>query len=90
MTDLRFHHHDPALLASLMPHLPALPVTRRKKQRRPLTFRERDGSRAIRAAMKSHQRIVGISIGTDGTINIKTGEAEQVSVTPANEWDTVK
>lgn len=57
--------------------------------RGPATFRERDVTAAIRAAIKAGQEVYRVEIGKGGEIRIITSR-EAVPATPAgNPWDEV-
>jgi hypothetical protein len=61
-----------------------------KRKRRPLIFRERDIKRAIAGHMKAGLSVKRTEIDASGRIVIVTGQPEQTSITPENEWDTVQ
>jgi ATP/maltotriose-dependent transcriptional regulator MalT len=62
------------------------------RNRSPLTFRERDVSRAIAGHLKAGMGVARTEIGRDGRIVIVTGAPERTEIAPtseANEWDEV-
>jgi hypothetical protein len=58
------------------------------RKRKPTTFRQRDVSRALRAARAVGLPVSGFEISKDGSISIKTGTAGEQQRSN-NPWDTV-
>jgi hypothetical protein len=65
------------------------PTTEPVRKRRPLAFTKRDVARAIEAYMSAGLSVQRVEI-EQGNIKIITGQPEPTSITPENEWDTVK
>ena len=62
-----------------------------KRKRRPLTFTKRDLARAIEGHTAAGLSVQRTEIDMkSGKIVVVTGQSESVSITPANEWDSVK
>jgi hypothetical protein len=55
------------------------------KPRRPSAFRQGDVTKTVKAVIAAGLRVVGVKVGTDGKIEVLTGEDKKSS--PANDWD---
>jgi hypothetical protein len=57
--------------------------------RGPVRFREREASRAIRAAEKAGLRVDRIEVSADGRLGLVTSRGNQEATPVVNEWDRV-
>jgi hypothetical protein len=53
----------------------------------PVRFREREASRAIRAAQKAGLRVDRIEVSADGRLGLVTSRDNQEAAPEINEWD---
>jgi hypothetical protein len=63
---------------------------RPERKRRSLAFTKRDVARAVTASMHAGLSVQRVDIDKTGRISIVTGQPEQISIAPENEWDSVK
>jgi hypothetical protein len=56
------------------------------QSRRPSAFRQGDVTRTVKAVIAAGLRVVGVSVGADGRIEVVTADDENRS-TGENEWD---
>jgi hypothetical protein len=55
--------------------------------RGPVRFREREASRAIRAAEKAGLTVENIEVSADGQLSLVTSHGNQEAAPEINEWD---
>jgi hypothetical protein len=55
--------------------------------RGPVRFREREASRAIRAAEKAGLRVEKVEVSADGRLSLVTSRGKQEVAPDTNEWD---
>ena len=57
--------------------------------RGPVRFREREASRAIRAAEKAGLRVEKVEVSADGRLSLVTSRGNQRAAPEISEWDEI-